>query len=107
MDLADSVLDKASISCMAGCSASRHQMVLCSLFEAFNIAKMILDAGQKEALDDLDTKLNALVDLPLTSEARYGKHAPCSLLIDENCTVYDQRPMPCRPPAVLAFQFLC
>lgn len=96
MDLADSVLDKSNVSCSAGCSACCHQMVLCSPFEVLNIAKMILDTWQVEALDDLDTKLNALSDLPLTPEARYGKNTPCPLLKNGRCTVYEQRPMPCR-----------
>lgn len=96
MDFLDSNLDKTEIDCSSGCSACCYQMVLCSPFEVLNIANEIRQSRSEVELVQLDGRLKSLSELPLTAEARYGRHAPCPLLESQRCRIYNIRPLPCR-----------
>ncbi|MBZ9910308.1 MULTISPECIES: YkgJ family cysteine cluster protein [Mesorhizobium] len=80
----------------AGCSACCHQMVLCSPFEIFILAQLLLSTRTDDELASIERRLSEISKLPLNPDARYGSHATCPLLVDNQCSVYDRRPAVCR-----------
>lgn len=82
--------------CRPGCSSCCHQMVLCTPFEIFLIARYLLDKKSTSELDAIKARLSELSPLPLDTDARYGRDKPCALLENERCSIYEQRPLVCR-----------
>lgn len=82
--------------CRAGCSSCCHQMVLCTPFEIFLIARYLLDKKSTSELDAIKARLSKLSPLPLDTDARYGRDKPCAFLENERCSIYEQRPLVCR-----------
>jgi Fe-S-cluster containining protein len=87
---------KDVIACRSGCSACCHQMVLCSPFEIFIVAQHILTTRSDNQIHRMMERLAEISKLPMTPEARYGRHATCPLLEDNRCSIYDKRPSVCR-----------
>ncbi|MCV3211465.1 YkgJ family cysteine cluster protein [Mesorhizobium sp. YC-39] len=85
-----------SVACRAGCSACCHQMVLCSPFEIFILAQLLLSTRSNVDLEGIEHRLSEISRLPLNPHARYGRHATCPLLVNDRCSVYDRRPAVCR-----------
>jgi Putative zinc- or iron-chelating domain len=100
----DGMLDQAAMTyahsgkaeCQAGCSACCHQMVLCTPFEVFSIARHLLDSKTAADLEAVKDRLERLAGLPLHPDARYGIQNPCALLDNNRCSIYEQRPSVCR-----------
>ncbi len=86
----------AGAECKAGCTACCHLMVMATPFEVLSIARHLLETRSAAALEDLKQRLRALSDIPLDSTVRAKARAPCALLEDGRCSVYDQRPNVCR-----------
>lgn len=82
--------------CQAGCSSCCHQMVLCTPFEAFSLARYLLDTKTPAELVAINERLTVLSLLPLNPTARYDGRYPCALLESGRCSVYEQRPSVCR-----------
>jgi len=96
LDLVSQGIDKDLVACSNGCSACCHQLVLCNPFEVFIIAQHLLSTKADHQIDDIERKLSEISELALNPEARYGRHAPCPLLVDNCCSIYERRPSPCR-----------
>lgn len=82
--------------CAAGCSCCCHQMVLCTPFEIFDIARHILDSKSPAEISAIKDRLARHAPLPLDEESRRGPGKPCALLEDHRCSVYENRPSLCR-----------
>jgi Fe-S-cluster containining protein len=82
--------------CQIGCSSCCHQMVLCTPFEAFAIARYLLDTKTSAEIEIIRERLTNLAHLPLDPDVRYDAQRPCALLENNRCIVYEQRPSVCR-----------
>jgi Fe-S-cluster containining protein len=82
--------------CQIGCASCCHQMVLCTPFEVFAIARYLLETKTAAEVGDIKGRLGRLAALPLDPNVRYGVQNPCALLVNDRCTVYEQRPSVCR-----------
>lgn len=91
---AHAALNKAE--CQEGCSSCCHQMVACSPFEAFMIARHLLDTQSQESTAELKRRLGKHAQLPLDPYVRDDAPNPCPLLVDKRCSIYDHRPAVCR-----------
>src|ERR1700689_111292 len=66
IDQATSVFsDKGEAECGPGCSFCCHQLVLCTPFEIFLIARFLLDTKSKTELEAITARLSKLAPLPL------------------------------------------
>jgi len=80
------------LGCKAGCAWCCHQNVECTIPEAILIAAHIgPDDPRRARIIEAAAKLGGL-DEP--ARRRAGK--PCPLLVDNRCSVYDDRPLMCR-----------
>lgn len=82
--------------CRPGCASCCHQMVLCTPFEVFSIARYLLDTKTPAEIGSIKERLAKLSRLPLDSAARLDARSPCALLENDRCTVYEERPSACR-----------
>lgn len=96
LDFAAQNTPKDIVACSARCSACCHQMVLCTPFEVFSIAQYLLKNRSPDEISDLRDKLQKVSALPLHPNNRYGTHAGCPLLFENNCSIYEHRPSVCR-----------
>jgi Fe-S-cluster containining protein len=85
-----------SAECGSGCSFCCHQMVLCTPFEIFDIARQLLATRSTIEIADIKGRLAVRAQLPLDEQSRRGADKPCVLLEDHRCSVYEHRPSLCR-----------
>jgi Fe-S-cluster containining protein len=96
IDATASTYGTGKAECQAGCSACCHQMVLCTPFEIFAMARQLLENRTAAEIDSIKVHLARLASLAPDPDVRYGKQNPCALLENDRCTVYEQRPSVCR-----------
>jgi len=82
--------------CRIGCSSCCHQMVLCTPFEVFSVARYLLKKKTAAEIAQIKERLIALSHLPLDPAARQDAQHPCALLENDRCTIYEHRPSVCR-----------
>jgi len=87
---------EAGAECGAGCNACCHQMVLCAPFEILIIARHLLQTKAAHEIAAIKTRLERLASLPLDAAHRTSLGAPCALLEEGRCSVYEHRPSLCR-----------
>lgn len=81
----------ARIECGAGCAACCHQMVEATIPEAILVAMQI---GGEE--DPRRAAIFAEAEAYLQDRRQRSRPRPCPLLRDNQCSVYDVRPLVCR-----------
>jgi len=84
--------------CEKGCSYCCHQPATAFPFEAIRIAQALKSSLSKEQLDLLKEKMIARVKGFTDSSVRknINNKTPCPLLSNDQCSVYDNRPLTCR-----------
>ncbi len=82
--------------CGSGCSSCCHQMVLCTPFEIFDIARHCLSVRSAAEIVELKRRLARLALFALDEPSRHGSDKPCALLETNACSIYDHRPSLCR-----------
>lgn len=84
--IADAIGKEASqhSACRQGCSHCCHIPVAVTQTEANMLGKAI----GRPALQ--------ILDAPSPSEDGYGYHRPCTFLVEDSCSVYQNRPLACR-----------
>lgn len=75
------------VACQRGCNHCCHVQVLMTQDEAEVIGKRI---GRKPRQP---SKFNGRKDVETFD---WGYHNPCTFLVDGECSIYENRPMPCR-----------
>lgn len=83
----------AKIECGPSCSACCYQNVEVSIPEAILVALQVADPADPRRVTILETA-TAVADLD--NLARYRTIRPCPLLVDNKCSVYENRPLLCR-----------
>jgi hypothetical protein len=81
------------IECGSGCSACCHQNVEVSIPEAILVALQVSDPADPRRATILET---ATAIANLDNDARIRTALACPLLVDNKCSVYDNRPLLCR-----------
>jgi hypothetical protein len=81
------------IECGPGCNACCYQNVEVSIPEAILVALQVADPNDSRRAIILQT---ADADADLDSAARARTGIPCPLLVDGQCSVYENRPLLCR-----------
>ena len=86
------------IACREGCGACCRFPVDVTAPEVISLAELIRDRWAPEAVAALRTKLAAFTAAAgaVSPALRPGRRLPCALLVDERCTIYEARPLPCR-----------
>ncbi len=79
--------------CGPGCSACCHQNVEVSIPEAILVSLQVADPAdpRREAILETSDAVRGL-----DQEARVRTRLPCPLLVDDKCSVYENRPLLCR-----------
>jgi len=95
-DIAAAFALKNNAECASGCSFCCHQMVLCTPFEIFDIARHLLDTKSAVEIAGIKDQLAQRALLPLDEQSRRGTDRPCVLLEDSRCSIYAHRPSLCR-----------
>lgn len=104
-ELAQSMLDRtlqkmpqsASVQCSRGCFYCCHSVVTVSAPEVFRIVRLLSsEAPRPAALDKAAVIERAKARTRPTMEAVLSLRHPCPLLIDNECSVHEVRPMGCR-----------
>jgi len=95
-EIASDFAVESGAECSAGCSSCCHQMVLCTPFEIFDLARHILDTRSVAEITGLKERLMRLALLELDEPSRHGSDKPCALLETNACSVYAYRPSHCR-----------
>jgi Fe-S-cluster containining protein len=95
-ELASDFASEYGAECGSGCSFCCHQMVLCTPFEVFDIARLILDTKPSAEIARIRQQLAKLAMLPLDVPSHKGADKPCALLEDNRCSIYEHRPSLCR-----------
>jgi hypothetical protein len=91
--LAQSLQQGLKIECSPGCKACCYQGVEVSIPEAILVALQVADPADPRRAAILETA--AKVDgLELVDRVR--SRLPCPLLVDNKCSVYEDRPLLCR-----------
>lgn len=102
LPIADRALESGrvgtQVACQRGCTACCHRNVRGTLPEILAIASKLFHELDQDSLQSLLEDLDAS---PYTSainrrEQFFRQNAPCPLLKDGACIVYDDRPMACR-----------
>ncbi len=92
---------KLEIACRVGCAFCCHGFVGVSAPEVFLIASTLRGRQDAEALTaSIATRAGDVRDL--TPDARIGRKLACALLIDDQCSVYAERPLVCRQTTSLS-----
>ena len=99
--IAASMLDKtiqkmpqtSSVQCAKGCNFCCHSAVSVSAPEVFRLVKLMSDGAGPDR-NGVATRAKARSGA--TMEAVLARRDPCPLLIEGDCSVYEQRPMGCR-----------
>jgi hypothetical protein len=92
--LAQEVLDgDATVACGPGCTACCYQTVEATIPEAILIALRLGDPADPRRRQILDAAAS-LKGLSPLERKRTGR--PCPLLVDDRCSVHDDRPLTCR-----------
>ncbi|HEY3782955.1 MAG TPA: YkgJ family cysteine cluster protein [Fimbriimonadaceae bacterium] len=87
-----------TLACRKGCSWCCNEIVVVTAFEilwVYNIANTTFDGAQRKALLErlsvYDEKMQKFYDRPPTF-----LRAACSLLVNNECSIYENRPFRCR-----------
>ncbi len=83
----------ATVACAAGCTACCHQDVETSIPEAILVALHVADPADPRHRKILETA-DATAGLSWSDRVRSGH--PCPLLVDDRCSIYEDRPLMCR-----------
>ena len=87
----------ASVQCARGCNFCCHSAVSVSAPEVFRITRLIASTAVPRAgLDSAAVVARAQARTGPVLEAVLSRRAPCPLLIEGECGVYEDRPMGCR-----------
>lgn len=105
------------ISCRKGCSACCKQLIPISAPEAFLIADHVIGLDEETRaqylarIDAIDSEIaaaglleeldaiaagNPTRDISETAAAYFEKKIPCPFLLNDACSVYNERPLACR-----------
>jgi len=91
--------DTTSFACKAGCSWCCHQLIVMTNHRDGKVivdaARRSMTAAQFSAFEDA-TRAQAERIAALPYERAEAMRWPCPLLIDDRCSVYEQRPVACR-----------
>lgn len=93
-EVADLYAKKGGAECSRGCFFCCRQMVSMSPPELFIIAWEIMSTFTPEQYTSFIERLNAYVKIYVDPKALAGKW--CPLLINNECSIYDKRPIACR-----------
>ncbi len=90
--------DAAKTDCEKGCSYCCYQPATVFPFEAIRIAEILKNSRSKDELTTLVEKLNARVGAFQDGSVKknVNNKTACPLLVEERCSVYDNRPLTCR-----------
>ncbi len=81
------------LACKSGCAWCCYQSVEVTIPEAFLVAAQLLDPADPRRAAVL---ANAKAFRGLDERQRRRTGTPCALLVDNRCSVYDDRPLMCR-----------
>lgn len=81
------------LGCKSGCAWCCHQSVEVTIPEALLVAAQLLDPADPRRAAML---ANATAFRGLDERQRRRTGTPCALLVDNRCSVYDDRPLMCR-----------
>ncbi len=91
--LAASAVKSQKIECKAGCNACCHQGVEVSIPEAILVALQVANPEDPRQSAILKT---AATTADVSPKERILARIPCPLLVEGQCSVYDNRPLLCR-----------
>lgn len=91
--LASDKLSGIKTECKAGCSHCCHNNVEVSIPEAILVALQVVDPVDPRRTTILE-RADAIADLQ--DYDRFLSGPPCPLLVDQQCSVYENRPLLCR-----------
>lgn len=80
IDATAATYGRGTAECQAGCSSCCHQMVFCTPFEVFAIARHLLENKAAAKVDGVKARFARLAGLPPDPNVRYGTQNPCALL---------------------------
>jgi Fe-S-cluster containining protein len=82
--------------CAPGCSSCCYLLVSITPFEAFAIARHLLETRTPADLARITERLKALAEVPVDPRHRHDAQIPCALLESDRCSIYEHRPSMCR-----------
>jgi Fe-S-cluster containining protein len=92
-----------SIACRNGCAYCCYSFVGVTAPEVFRLAHAVRKSRNPALrMDDVRARGSALRGL--SPAERPGRKLPCPLLLDDLCSVYDERPMVCRQATSLSLE---
>lgn len=95
IDIATKVYhEKGKAECARGCYFCCRQMVTMSPVELFVLSYHIMLRFSEEEYKTFAERLNTFIDLPVNAREMAGRW--CPLLVKNECSVYDVRPISCR-----------
>ena len=105
------------VSCRRGCAACCYHPVPVSLAEAHGLAALVDAHPEREAIEArFDAALAALERAGMLEQVRAGEIDPrryfalevaCPFLVDDLCSIYDDRPAVCREHLVTSSPSYC
>jgi Fe-S-cluster containining protein len=95
--LAEALPPAEPFQCSAGCTACCYQKVACTIPEAIGIAAWLSgrDEVEKQRIRAASRRLHD-ESAELDDFGRVRTGLPCPLLLDEQCSIYEARPLSCR-----------
>jgi Fe-S-cluster containining protein len=97
------------IPCKVGCSACCYQIVTINITDAVRIANRIISMNDDE-IDKIkkaaekSTKINRRIKY---DSQRWAEQVPCSFLVNNLCSIYDDRPVVCRATNTIEEEGYC
>ena len=87
-----------TIPCKAGCSACCHQIVTINITDAVRIANrmVLMPDDQIKQIKQSSVKAIKINRRIKYDSQRWAENTPCSFLVNNSCTIYEDRPIVCR-----------
>jgi hypothetical protein len=82
--------------CGPGCTSCCHLLVTIAPFEAFAIARHLLETRTPAEIGQIRERLQRITAVPLDPGLRQKARIPCALLEADRCSIYEHRPSACR-----------
>lgn len=83
-----------SLGCGEGCSSCCHVFTSATAPEIFAIVKQLRSEKSAAEIEEIESRCAPLIGKNV--DDRFGAGIPCPLLVNDRCSVYENRPIACR-----------